>query len=95
MLALAQVRQLLQSSRVSPIELVEACHDRIQGGGKVGILLLDFHFSTAHSFSSSFCVTTKKQQAFFLELLRARPGGARARRGPLLAGETVFKVSAW
>ena len=31
------------------------CAAGILGGGKVGILRLDFHFSTAHSFSSFCC----------------------------------------
>jgi hypothetical protein len=31
------------------------CAAGILGGGKVGILVLDFHFSTAHSFSCFWC----------------------------------------
>ena len=46
----------------------------ILGGGKVGILLLDFHFSTAHSFSSSLSVTAKKTTGFFLGAPPSGPG---------------------
>src|SRR3954451_21718961 len=35
------------------------CAAGILGGGKVGILSLDFHFSTAHRFSSSLSVSAE------------------------------------
>ena len=38
------------------------CAAGILGGGKVGILVLDFHFSTAHSFSSFLIFLAYKQQ---------------------------------
>src|SRR5579863_4650716 len=49
------------------------CAAGILGGGKVGILLLDFHFSTAHSFCFlSLLPADKKQQTtvFWSELRR-------------------------
>jgi hypothetical protein len=38
------------------------CAAGILGGGKVGILVLDFHFSTAHSFSFCLVFLAYKQQ---------------------------------
>ena len=59
------------------------CAAGILGGGKVGILVLDFHFSTAHSFSSFLIFLAYKQQqttGFFEGSARRGHAGALRQR---------------
>src|SRR6202161_604098 len=55
------------------------CAAGILGGGKVGILILDFHFPMAHS-SSSFLVFSSKIVNRFARICTGTPGN-RAQRG--------------